>query len=39
MGNINIIGSILYGILGYMVLMKKSHLDLGVLPFYMATIS
>jgi len=35
MGNINILGSIIYAIIGYLVLIEKSHLGLSVLEFYM----
>ena len=35
MGNINILGSIVYSILGYIVIFEKSHLNLSVIAFYM----
>jgi len=35
MGNINLLGSVAFTILGYIIMIEKSHLHLSVLYFYM----
>jgi len=35
MGNINLLGSVIFTIISYIVLIEKSHLNLSVLHFYM----